>query len=82
MAKQLFNTEKLLTQKNLHPWALSAGVAHEINNPIAVILGFAELLLERIFHIRTSSILIVSAEHYFLFMRLFSFFLVATCVSR
>jgi len=38
-------------------------------------------LLKRIFHIRTSSILIVSVEHYFLFLRLFSFFLVATCVS-
>ena len=37
--------------------------------------------LKRIFHIRTSSILIVSVEHYFLFLRLFSFFLVATCVS-
>jgi len=39
-------------------------------------------ILERIFHIRTSSILIVSVEHYFLFLKLFSFFLVATCVSR
>ena len=38
--------------------------------------------IKRIFHIRTSSILIVSVEHYFLFLRLFSFFLVATCVSR
>jgi len=27
--------------------SLSAGVAHELNNPIAVILGFAETLLER-----------------------------------
>ena len=26
---------------------LAAGVAHEINNPIAIILGFADLLLER-----------------------------------
>ena len=38
-------------------------------------------LLERIFHIRTSSILIASTKHYFLFLKLFSFFLVATCVS-
>jgi len=38
--------------------------------------------LYRIFHIRTSPILIVSAEHYFLFLKLFSFFLVATCVSQ
>lgn len=27
--------------------SLSAGVAHELNNPIAIILGFAEMLLER-----------------------------------
>ncbi|CAD7777959.1 MAG: hypothetical protein KIIPBIDF_00954 [Candidatus Methanoperedenaceae archaeon GB50] len=39
-------------------------------------------VLKRIFHIRTSPILIVSTEHYFLFLKLFSFFLVATCVSR
>ncbi len=39
-------------------------------------------LLKRIFHIRTSPILIVSTEHHFLFLKLFSFFLVATCVSR
>ncbi len=41
MAKQLFNTEKLASLG-----VLSAGVAHEINNPIAVILGFCDLLLE------------------------------------
>jgi len=41
ITKQLFNTEKLASLG-----ILSAGVAHEINNPIAVILGFADLLLE------------------------------------
>jgi len=39
---QLFNTEKLASLGSL-----SAGVAHEINNPIAVILGFTELLQEK-----------------------------------
>ena len=43
---------------------------------------FMILILNGIFHIRTSPILVVSVEHYFLFLRLFSFFLVATCVSR
>jgi len=43
LEEQLSNTEKLASLGSL-----SAGVAHEINNPIAVILGFTELLLEKI----------------------------------
>ena len=42
MEGQLFHTEKLASLGTL-----SAGVAHEMNNPIAVILGFTELLLGR-----------------------------------
>jgi PAS domain S-box-containing protein len=42
MEAQLFHAEKLASMGTL-----SAGVAHEINNPIAVILGFTEILLER-----------------------------------
>ncbi len=42
MEDQLFHTEKLASLGSL-----SAGVAHEMNNPIAIILGFAEMLLER-----------------------------------
>ena len=42
MEEQLFQTEKLASLGTL-----SAGVAHEINNPLAVILGFAEILLDR-----------------------------------
>jgi two-component system, NtrC family, sensor kinase len=39
---QLINMEKLASVGTL-----AAGVAHEINNPIAVILGFSEILLEQ-----------------------------------
>ncbi|HEY9074524.1 MAG TPA: ATP-binding protein [Desulfobaccales bacterium] len=42
MEEQLFQTEKLASLGTL-----SAGVAHEINNPLAVILGFTEILLDR-----------------------------------
>ena len=42
MEDQLFHTEKLASLGSL-----SAGVAHEINNPVAVILGFTEMLLEK-----------------------------------
>jgi PAS domain S-box-containing protein len=41
--EQLYQTEKLASLGTL-----SAGVAHEINNPLGVILGFAEILLDRI----------------------------------
>ena len=43
MEEQLYQTEKLASLGTL-----SAGVAHEINNPLAVILGFTEILLDRI----------------------------------
>jgi two-component system, NtrC family, sensor kinase len=41
--EQLYQTEKLASMGTL-----SAGVAHEINNPLGVILGFTEILLDRI----------------------------------
>jgi two-component system, NtrC family, sensor kinase len=41
--EQLNQTEKLASLGTL-----SAGVAHEINNPLGVILGFTEILLDRI----------------------------------
>jgi PAS domain S-box-containing protein len=43
MEEQLFQTEKLASLGTL-----STGVAHEINNPLAVILGFTEILLDRV----------------------------------
>ena len=41
--EQMYNTEKLASLGKL-----SAGVAHELNNPVALILGFSDLLLEKI----------------------------------
>jgi two-component system NtrC family sensor kinase len=43
LEKQLINTEKLASLGTL-----AAGVAHEINNPLGVMLGFCDLLLEKI----------------------------------
>jgi PAS domain S-box-containing protein len=40
--KHIYNTEKLASIGTL-----AAGVAHEINNPLAVILGFTDLLKQR-----------------------------------
>jgi len=42
MEEQLFHTEKLASLGSL-----SAGVAHEMNNPIAIILGFSQMLIEK-----------------------------------
>ena len=40
--QRIYHTEKLASIGNL-----AAGVAHEINNPLAIMLGFTDLLLER-----------------------------------
>lgn len=40
--EQMYQAEKLASMGTL-----AAGVAHEINNPLAIILGFTDLLLER-----------------------------------
>jgi signal transduction histidine kinase len=42
MDKLIYNTEKLASIGTL-----AAGVAHEINNPLTIILGFTDLLKER-----------------------------------
>lgn len=43
MEKQLINTEKLASLGTM-----AAGVAHEINNPLGIMLGFCDLLLDKI----------------------------------
>lgn len=42
LEQKIYNTEKLASIGTL-----AAGVAHEINNPLSIILGFADLLKER-----------------------------------
>jgi two-component system, NtrC family, sensor kinase len=43
MENQLYHTEKLASLGEL-----AAGVAHEINNPLAIILGYSDMLLENL----------------------------------
>jgi PAS domain S-box-containing protein len=43
MENQMAQTEKLASLGTL-----AAGVAHEINNPVGIVLGFTELLLDRV----------------------------------
>jgi PAS domain S-box-containing protein len=42
MDQHIYNTEKLASVG-----ILAAGVAHEINNPLSIVLGFTDLLLEK-----------------------------------
>lgn len=43
MEEQMYHTEKLASLGTM-----AAGVAHEINNPLAIILGFTEMLAEKV----------------------------------
>jgi len=45
--KKLFEEKLLQAEKLVSLGVLSGGVAHEINNPLGIIMGFCELLLEK-----------------------------------